>query len=227
MKKMAIVSSTLIAIALTLGIDMIARAAPPSQLQSGEVFAVGLCTFRISNMFGGKLIVPNPDGSSPQQGIYDLPDSRPNAASSVLGSFALFCVDASEEKISTMLNAKRVNDKWLVYNRWPSSDERELTPFERGAHPQTVEFKGVNWSGTGLTVNATTGDERRRSRTFYFCLTHQAYALCGKAPVQWLADLKRRNELWKIKAILQSVEFVDVPLVVVPTAIGPATALRQ
>jgi hypothetical protein len=45
---------------------------------------------------------------------------------------------------------------------------------------------------------------------FYFCLIHGAQALCGKTPVAWLARPKV-NELWKAKAILESVEFVDAP----------------
>ena len=171
---------------------------------------VGACKFKIANLFGGEFFVPRPNDTPPQQGIYDLPDTGPKA-SSVIRSFALFCIDASDKKIGTMLNARQVNGKWFMYEPWPLRDELELTPFDQGAHPQTVQFKGSTWSGMGLTVDDTTGDEKRRARTFYFCLIHQTHALCGKSPVQWLGDPKKRNELWKIKAILQSVEFVDVP----------------
>jgi hypothetical protein len=171
---------------------------------------VGACKFKITNLFGGKLIIPNPKATPPRQGIYDLPDTGPKA-SSVIRSFALFCIDASDKEIGTRLNAKQVNGNWFRYTPWPLRDETELEPFEPGAHPQTVQFKGSNWSGVGLTVDDTTGDEKRRSRTFYFCLIHQAHALCGNSPVQWFADPKNRNELWKIRAILQSVEFVDAP----------------
>ena len=169
---------------------------------------VGACKFKIANLFGGEFFVPRPNDTPPQQGIYDLPDTGPKA-SSVIRSFALFCIDASDKEIGSRLNARQVDGKWFRYTQWPRRDEAELTPFERGAHPQTVQFKGSNWSGVGLTVDDTTGDEKRRSRTFYFCLIHQAHALCGNSPVQWFADPKKRNELWKIKAILQSVEFID------------------
>ena len=82
-------------------------------------------------------------------------------------------------------------------------------PFDPGAHPRTIHFKGKNWMGIGLTVDETAGDDSRRARRFNFCLIHQSHALCGDSPVQWLADPGGRNELWKIKAILESVEFVD------------------
>jgi len=171
---------------------------------------VGACKFKIANLFGGKLIIPNPKATPPRQGIYDLPDTGPKA-SSVIRNFALFCIDASDKEIGTRLNARQVNGKWFRYTQWPRRDETEFTPFEPGAHPQTVQFKGSNWSGMGLTIDDTTGDEKRRARTFYFCLIHQAHALCGNSPVQWFADPAKRNELWKIKAILQSVEFIDEP----------------
>jgi hypothetical protein len=211
MKKQVAFLSRLAVIASLLGVTAHATAhvAIPA-VPKGATIIVGACELKIANMFGGKFIVPHTEETAPQQGVYDLPDTGPNA-SSVIGSFALFCVDASDEKIGTMLNARQVNGKWFKYNPWPGPGELELTPFDQGAHAQTVEFVGRDWTGTGLTVDATTGDEKRRARTFYFCLVHHAHALCGKSPVQWLADPGKRNELWKIRAILQSVEFVDTP----------------
>jgi hypothetical protein len=187
--------------------DSTAHVAVPAIPRKSTII-VGACKFEIENMFGGKFIVPSTEETAPQQGVYDLPDTGPNA-SSVIGSFALFCVDASDEKIDTMLDARQVNGKWFKYNPWAGPNEPEWKPFDQRAHARTVEFNGSNWTGTGLTVDATTGDEERRARTFRFCLIHQMHALCGKSPVQWLADPRKRNELWKIKAILQSIEFVD------------------
>lgn len=183
---------------------------PNPEVPTEATVTIGACKFKIANMFGGKLVVPRPEEAPPPQGVYDLPDTGPHA-SSVAGAFGLFCVESRGDEIGTMLNAKQVEGKWLMYNPWPGPDEGELTPFSPGAHPQTVHFSGSNWIGTGLTVDATTGDEKHRARTFYFCLVHRSHALCGKSPVQWLADPDKRNELWKIRAILQSVEFVDVP----------------
>ena len=171
--------------------------------------AVEECKFKIKNMFGGKVMIPENSTYSPQ-GIYDLPDTGAQAPA-VLRSFALVCVDASDKKIGTKLNAKKVNGQWMQYNPWPNENIPELMPFDPGARPRTIPLEGRNWTGIGLTVDSTTGDEESRHRMLYFCLIHKSHALCGKAPVQWLADRKKRNDLWKIKAILESVEFVDAP----------------
>jgi hypothetical protein len=173
-------------------------------------YAVGACHFRIqSQLFGGNFMVHRE--GTPTVGIFTYPNTSSTSSVGLSNGFTLFCVDASDENIGTMLNARQINGKWLMYNPWPGPGEPELTPVDQGAHPRTVPFKGNNWTGTGLTVDATTGDEKRRARTFYFCLIHQAHALCGKSPVQWLANPSKHNELWKIRAILQSIEFVDAP----------------
>jgi len=170
--------------------------------------AVGECRFRIKNMFDGEIEVSKHDNLYPMQAIYFLPDVGPKA-SAVIRTFALFCVNANDREIGTQLDARQVNGTWFSYNPWPGKNRPELTPFDPDANPRTVRFRGSNWTGTGLTVDSTTGDEGSRARTFRFCLIHEPHALCGVSPVQWLADPDGRNELWKIRAILESVEFVD------------------
>lgn len=193
---------------------------------NAKVYTVGACRFRIdSGMFGGGFEAHSE--SSPPVGIFTFPDTSFKNSAGLSNGFTLFCIDASDEKIGTMLNARQVNGKWMMYNPWPHPDEPELTAFDRGAHPRTVQFKGSNWTGTGLTVDATTGDEKRRARMFYFCLIHNAHALCGKSPVQWLADLGRPSELWKIRAILQSVEFVDVQPSLEPNSASGVTSVPR
>ncbi|MBK5118329.1 MULTISPECIES: hypothetical protein [Paraburkholderia] len=157
-------------------------------------------------MFGG--IFYAVQNSSPSQGIYDIPDTGPNASPVLNGGFSLNCVKANDQQIGTSLGAKLVNGQWMRYDPW--TDGSELTFFEKMANVKTVPIKGKNWIGTGITVDDTTGDEERRGRFFSFCLVHNTQALCGTTPVEWLANPKV-NQLWKIKAILESVEFVDTP----------------
>jgi hypothetical protein len=211
MRKRTTITAMLVLVASLPDIrgHVAAQVATPA-IPTETVAEVGPCKFKIANMFGGKLIVPDRNRENNQQGIYDLPDAGPNA-SPVIRTFALFCVAASDEKIGTMLNAKKINGKWMQYNPWPNQNIPELMPFDAGARPRTVQLKGSNWTGTGLTVDETTGDEDRRTRRFNFCLIHTSHALCGDSPVQRLADPRKRNELWKMKAILESVEFVDAP----------------
>ncbi len=169
---------------------------------------VGPCQFQIANMFGGNFDVSREHNDSvPQQGIYYFPDVGPKAPH-VLSSFSLNCWSSRDTDVDAALGAKRTNDQWMRYG--PSLDGPDLTPFEKGAHPQTVTLKGENWTGIGLTVDATTGDKEKRPRVFSFCLIHETQALCGSVPVVWLADPKH-NDLWMVKSILQSVVFSDPP----------------
>ena len=192
----------------TLTITTVAQTTTQNMATRTKEYAVGACHFRIqSGKFGGRFEVHS--DATPAVGIFTFPDTSSRNSVGLSNGFSLFCVDATDEKIGTMLNAKQINGKWLMYNPWPGRNDSEFTPLDRNAYPRTVQFKGANWTGTGLTVDATTGDEKHRARTFYFCLIHSAHALCGKSPVQWLADPGKHNELWKIKAILQSVEFID------------------
>ncbi|MGU7771960.1 hypothetical protein ACV229_17545 [Burkholderia sp. MR1-5-21] len=167
---------------------------------------VGSCRFSIANMFGGEFRAPRPDSSPPRQGAYYLPITGPMAFRA--GGFGMVCVDANEERITTAQNAKYVDGQWLRYG---PVDGPEFVPFDKQANARTIPLKGKNWAGIAYTEDETTGDERRRARVFHFCLTHDTHALCGNTPVQWLADRKMRSDLNRIKAILESVEFVDIP----------------
>jgi hypothetical protein len=170
-----------------------------------NVYAVGSCHFQIAAMFGGSFDVPHPD-RLPPRGTYLLPLTGPMAA--LNDGFGLFCVDATEERLTVALNAKYANGRWLKYG---PVNGPEFVPFDQTAHFQTIQLKGENWVGRAYTADDTTGDEEIRARFFHFCLIHNAHALCGYTPVAWLARPKR-NQLWKIKAILESIEFVYTPL---------------
>lgn len=167
-------------------------------------YIVGPCRIRIANMFGGHFDGAHPDEVRPQ-GVYYLPLTGRMAA--LNGGFSLFCVDATEERLTIALNAKQVEGRWLTYG---PVNGPEFIPFDKQAHFRSIQLNGKNWIGRAYTANDTTGDEKSRACLFYFCLIHNANALCGYTPVAWLARPKR-NQLWKIKAILESVEFVDTP----------------
>lgn len=167
---------------------------------------LGPCRFSIASMFGGEFRMPRPDSSPPKQGAYYLPITGPMAF--LAGGFGVFCVDATEERITSALNAKYVGGHWLRYGPVNGPD---FVPFEKQANARTIPLKGANWTGMAYTEDDTTGDERRRARVFHFCLIHNAHALCGNTPVKWLADRKTRSDLDRIKAILESVQFVDTP----------------
>jgi hypothetical protein len=121
------------------------------------------------------------------------------------------------------LDAKYVDGHWLSSG---PVDGPEFVPFDRQAHVQTIRLKGTNWTGTAYTADDTTGDERRRARVFHFCLIHDAHALCGNTPVIWLANPKR-NQLSKIKAILESVYFIDTPSPASASVASSAPTLNQ
>ena len=211
MKKTVIRSSVATLIMSFTLHTAVARDVSPLNKAAGrdrsEEYNIGACRFTIANKFGGRFYVPDHNDPLSQQGIYDVHDTGAKAHR-VLRSFGLFCGAASSDEVGAMLGAKRIGDKWLQYD--PSGEAPGLTPFDENANPQTVTFKGKNWTGVGLTVDATTGDEERRPRVFSFCLIHNAQALCGDTPVKWLIDPKH-NDLWMVKSILQSVVFSDAP----------------
>lgn len=168
---------------------------------------VGSCRFRIASMFGGHFRALA--HSSPSQGIYDLPDTGPMASPVLNGGFSLNCGEANDEQIGISLGAKLVDGQWLRYDPW--GDDPDLMPFENQAHVQTVQLNGKNWIGKGITVDDTSGDEERRGRIFSFCLVHKTQALCGSTPVEWLGS-PEINQLSTVKAILESIEFIDTQM---------------
>lgn len=210
MRKTAIVLSLVGFAALLFLSDIEAKNVSISRVENpkreNDTHVLGPCRFQIANIFGGNLVASHSNDTSPQQGIYDLPDSG-TEASRVLRSFSMFCRSANPEQIGTALNAEYVSGHWL--NSGPVGGP-EFVPFDKRAHVQTISLKGTNWTGVAYTADDTTGDERIRARRFHFCLLHGAQALCGDTPVMWL-ERPGVNDLWKVKAILESVRFHDMP----------------
>ncbi|WP_416051099.1 hypothetical protein [Cupriavidus basilensis] len=182
---------------------------------------VGSCRFSITNMFDGHFEAF--DESSPEQGGYLLPITGPKAF--LTDGFSVFCVDGNEERITSAMNAKYVDGHWLRYGAVNTAPE--FVPFEKQANARTVQLKGKNWTGVAYTEDDTAGDERRRARVLHFCLIHNAHALCGNTPVKWLADRKVRSDLDRIKAILESIEFVDTPTPAGASSTSGAAALDR
>ncbi|MFL9920611.1 hypothetical protein PQR75_35640 [Paraburkholderia fungorum] len=171
-------------------------------------------------MFGGHFSGARPDEVWPQ-GVYYLLLTGPMAA--LNDGFSIFCMDATEKRLTIATNAKYVDGRWLTYG---PVNGPEFIPFDKKAHFQLIQLKGKNWIGKAYTADDTTGDESYRARRFHFCLIHNAHALCGYTSVAWLARPKR-NQLSKIKAILESVEFVDTPLVSANSSAASTTAPNQ
>lgn len=170
--------------------------------------AMGSCRLQIANLFGGHLDAYLQNSKGPANGAYYLPATGP-LSSGVLGDgFGLVCLNANDsDSIAAQLDAKQLNGKWLRYSFFDDS----WVPFEEQQHAHVISLHGVNWSGTGIIVDDVAGDERYRQRIFRFCLIRGTNALCGKTPIAYLTNPKV-NELWKIRAILQSVKFLDGPI---------------
>ncbi|WP_423193268.1 hypothetical protein [Cupriavidus sp. H18C2] len=177
---------------------------PAEQNVTTWAHVVGSCHFRIEDMFGGEFRVSHSDKSFPQSGSYYLPITGPDGF--LAGGFGISCIDSSEEKITSALGAKYEDGHWMRYG---PVNGPEFVPYEKQASARTISLKGKNWTGRAYTEDDTTGDERRRARVFHFCLIHNDHALCGYTVVEWLSDRKKRNDLDRIKAILESVEFVE------------------
>lgn len=168
-----------------------------------DVHVVGPCRFHISPMFGGFFEDSEP-GDSPPQGFYHLPDSGPGHSPVLYGGFPLYCVNAGDTAfIDTLLAAKKIDGQWRQLN-----EDGAWVPFDANQRFEAVDFSGPTWIGHGTLISDTTDDESKRSRWFRFCLAHTQVALCGKTRVQWIAQ-PSIDELPKVNAILNSIEFVD------------------
>ena len=164
-----------------------------------NVRVIGPCRFRMADLFGGRLAT-----YKDKEGIYFLPWVGPQRFRSE--GFSLFCVKATDEKIAILLDGKLIDGRWWRCSSYPCT---EMEPYEKEANAKSVPLKGRNWQGIANTADDTTGDERWRARWFRFCLIHEKNALCGRVPVKRLSNPKGRDDLPRIKAILESVEFVD------------------
>ncbi|KAI3593527.1 hypothetical protein D9X30_1254 [Cupriavidus sp. U2] len=182
-----------------------------------NVRVVGPCRFRMEDLFGGRLAT-----YKDKEGIYFLPWVGPQRFKS--GSFSLSCVKATDEKIAIYLDGKLIDGRWWRCSSYPCT---EMEPYEKKANAKTVPLKGRNWLGIAYTADDTTGDERKRARRFRFCLVHEKNALCGRIPVQWLSNPKGRDDLPRIKAILESVEFVDPVDLPTTSTDGPPAVVTE
>ena len=194
----------LIAMACTLATPTVARCETTIQSANSpgsEVYALGPCRIKIANLFGGQFEVS--DSASRRHGSYYFPDTGPEAAP-VLRGFGFDCLDApTTDTAEGLLGIRKDGDRWLQKDRYDN-----WVPFTSGQHAKVFPMTGSNWSGLGVLVDDTTGDETQRVRTFKFCLVHTAKAICGETPVAVLAE-PHSDEFAKSKAILQTIEFVD------------------
>ena len=182
-------------------------------------YVAGACHFRIANLFGGHFTANPKD--SPPVGVYHFPSEGPFKSSVLYGGLSILCVNAADsDKIATRLGAKQVDG--VLLQPYFSDPSWAWKPFDKKQHAEIVSLRGKNWSGSGVLVDDTTGDEQTRSRNFSFCLIHDAHALCGDLPVMYLSEPKV-DELWKIKAILNSVEFIDGPISTVTDGVKPGS----
>lgn len=167
-------------------------------------YRMGDCRIRIAELFGGDFAIPDPI-SSPRHGNYYLPATGPMAAP-LLHGLGFDCFDApSSTSSEDLLSIRQRDGRWLRKDR-----DGNWVPFDNDEHACVVHFTGTNWQGIGLLVDQTTGDENQRTRSFDFCLVHDAHALCGHTPVAKLS-MPKEDELPKVEAILRSIEFIDNP----------------
>ncbi len=77
--NLLIISIVFGAFVLPFGTDVVAQVVSLPSTKGENIKSVGPCNLRIASIFGGKFIVSDPNGSPPQQGVYDVPDTAPNA----------------------------------------------------------------------------------------------------------------------------------------------------
>ncbi|MEO7067831.1 MAG: hypothetical protein ABI114_13030 [Rhodanobacter sp.] len=130
-------------------------------------------------------------------------EAKPNAWGFPVGCYA----SASQDDISTILDAKQVNGTWI----WVDGG----IPFTPDQHFKVYKLAGSNWTGTATTYDDTTGEKSERGRNFQYCLfeTNGPQILCGgPIYVMALSQPASVSTLPEILAVLKTIEFVDQPV---------------
>lgn len=191
-----------------ISVDATEGTVPVYTQHATDTYKMGPCRIRIANLFGGHFKIPNA-AAAPTHGRYYFPIAA-DGAFQVVDGFGVDCMDAPDfDSAQRLLGISHDGDHWFRRE----SDGNRL-PFEEGEHARIIDLRGLNWSGLGLLVTDTTGAPAQRTQIFSFCLVHEKHAICGETPVMLLSH-PRNSDLPKVRAILQSIEFVDD---------GPATS---
>ena len=75
-------------------------------------------------------------------------------------------------------------------------------------HTTFYPLHGDDWTG-GITQDGVNGDEKRRTRAFYFCIPHQQLALCGSLESVAYLMWPKETTLPQVIKLLESIEFID------------------
>lgn len=189
-----------------ISVDATEVTAPIDTQHATDTYKMGPCRIRIAKLFGGHFKIPNA-AAAPTHGRYYFPTAS-NGAFQAVDGFGVDCMDAPDiDSVQNLLGIAHEGDHWF---RRDSDGNR--VPFEEGEHVRIINLRGLNWSGLGLLVTAAPA---RRTQNFSFCLVHEKHAICGETPVMLMSH-PHNSDLPKMKAILQSIEFVDD---------GPTTSL--
>jgi hypothetical protein len=175
---------------------------PSTPTSVGTVYHIGQCKFRVDNLYGGAF------SSGEESGGYTGLTTINNPV------FVVYChADASQDDIDELLDAKKINGKWVWYNPG-AGNVPENPPFTPEQHFHVYSFSGKNWKGTAITYDDTTGDEATRGRNLFFCLVENngPQVLCSSPiSVRLLSDPPSTSTLPKIMAALKTIVFVDTP----------------
>lgn len=158
------------------------------------------CSYRIADF---------PGHGNYSDGAYTFFGGKPYTGA----GFEIDCrIGASQDDIDGQLGAKLVQGKWIFL------DFNE--PFTTNQHFHVFKLAGANWTGTGVTYDATTGDEDTRPRFFQYCLveTRGRQVLCGRTNFMTVGAPPSTSTLPGILTVLKTIEFVDLP------SVAPASA---
>ncbi|MBB3210769.1 hypothetical protein FHW67_000004 [Herbaspirillum sp. Sphag1AN] len=124
----------------------------------------------------------------------------------IVWGFGLAChAGATRDEIDDLLGARKLKDQWF----WTGTN----APFEENQNFRLIEFSGKNWTGIGNTNDQITGEETLRQRFFNFCLlqTDGSQVLCVCNLQVMNLNHPESNILEKVIAVLNSIEFVNLP----------------
>ncbi len=160
------------------------------------------CHFRLKDAYGGDLSATK--YSTPAQANYSA-NFNPKAKRPFETSIQFSCdnkkgmdkafFDMGMQRTAGSWGLKKGDDK-------PAAEE----------HATFYKLQSKSWDGGGYGLDQTWGEPKNRTRCFAFCLTNGPQTLFGYSEVIGYATRPHEWVIPQVIKLLQSIEFIDVPV---------------
>ncbi|GGP25861.1 hypothetical protein [Silvimonas amylolytica] len=160
------------------------------------------CHYRVTDTFNGWIDL-NTEGST--HTFSYIANLNPKAKRPFETSIQFYC-DSNKgmDKAFFDMGMQRTTGKWALKD----GDDKPLAE----EHAVFYTLQSTGWNGGGYGLDQTWGEPKDRTRSFAFCLTNGPQTLCGYSEVVGYAKRPHEWVIPQVIKLLQSIEFIDVPV---------------